>query len=117
MQRGEGRLADLLAEEDLGGERVAFFFGSGELVVFDMAGKELWRKSLIPEGDKYFSFQWTFSTSPILHGDNLIMQVLQRDVPFSYGGVPRGTEGAASMPSYLVAFDFATGKESWRVER
>lgn len=99
------------------GKRVAFFFGNGELIVFDMDGKEEWRKSIIPEGDKYFAFQWTFSTSPILSGGHLIMQVLQRDVPFSYGGVPRGKAGAASIPSYLVAYDFATGEERWRADR
>ena len=99
------------------GKRVAFFFGNGEIIVYNMAGEELWRKSLIPEGDKYFAFQWTFSTSPILSGDNIIMQVLQRNVPFDYGGLPRGTAGASHIPSYLIAFDFATGEQKWRVER
>lgn len=99
------------------GERVAFFFGNGELIVYDMGGKEEWRHNLIPEGANYFAFQWTFSTSPILSGGDLIMQVLQRDVPFVYGELQRGKAGAESIPSYLVAFDFATGKERWRVER
>jgi hypothetical protein len=99
------------------GKRVAFFFGTGDLIVFSMDGKEEWRKNLIPEGGKYFAFQWTFSTSPILSGDNLIMQILQRDVPFHYGGMSRGPEGATKIPSYLVAFDFATGKQSWMADR
>ena len=99
------------------GKRVAFFFGTGDLIVFSMDGKEEWRKNLIPEGGKYFAFQWTFSTSPILSGDNLIMQILQRDVPFHYGGMSRGPEGATKIPSYLVAFDFATGKQSWKADR
>ena len=99
------------------GKHVAFFFGNGELIVYDMSGKEIWRKNMIPPGEKYFAFQWTFSTSPILFEGNLIMQVLQRDVPFSYAGLPRGKQDANSIPSYLVAFDFATGEQKWRAER
>lgn len=99
------------------GKRVAFFFGNGDLIVYTMDGKEEWRKNLIPKGSKYFAFQWTFSTSPILSGKNLIMQVLQRNVPFNYGGVSRGSAGAAQIPSYLVAFDFATGEQRWKVDR
>ena len=99
------------------GNRVAFFFGSGDLIVFTMDGKEVWRKNLIAKGAKYFAFQWTFSTSPILSGDNLIMQVLQRNVPFNYGSVSRGSVGAKKIPSYLVAFNFATGEQQWKVER
>ena len=99
------------------GKRVAFFFGNGDLIVYSVDGKEEWRKNLIEKGANYFAFQWTFSTSPILSGDNLIMQILQRDVPFNYGGVSRGPEGAKKISSYLVAFDFATGKQSWKVDR
>ena len=99
------------------GKHVAFFFGNGELIVYDMSGKEIWRKNMIPPGEKYFAFQWTFSTSPILFEGNLIMQVLQRDVPFSYAGLARGKQDANSIPSYLVAFDFATGEQKWRAER
>ena len=99
------------------GKHVAFFFGNADLFVYDMKGKEVWRRNLVPEGDKYFAFQWTFSTSPILFEGNLIMQVLQRDVPFSFAGVARGKEGANNIPSYLEAFDFATGKPAWKAER
>lgn len=99
------------------GTLVAFFFGNGDLIVYDMKGNEKWRKSMIPEGDKYFAFQWTFSTSPILSGKNLVMQILQRDVPFQYGDLPRGKKGASNIPSYLIAFDFTTGKQAWKVER
>ena len=99
------------------GKHVAFFFGNADLIVYDMKGKEVWRRNIVPEGDKYFAFQWTFSTSPILFEGTLIMQVLQRDVPFSFAGVPRGKDGANNIPSYLEAFDFATGKPAWKVER
>ena len=99
------------------GKHVAFFFGNADLFVYDMKGKEVWRRNLVPEGDKYFAFQWTFSTSPILFEGNLIMQVLQRDVPFSFAGVARGKEGANNIPSYLEAYDFATGKPAWKAER
>ena len=99
------------------GKRVAFFFGNGDLIVYSMDGEEEWRKNLIPKGGKYFAFQWTFSTSPILSGGNLIMQILQRDVSFDYGGMSRGPEGATKIPSYLVAFNFATGEQSWKADR
>ena len=59
----------------------------------------------------------TFSTSPILFEGNLIMQVLQPNVPFVYAGLPRGKQDANSIPSYLVAFDLATGEQKWRAER
>ncbi len=99
------------------GKHVAFFFGNGDLIVYGMDGKERWRKNLIGSDDHYFAFQWTFSSSPILWNDLLIMQVLQRNTPFNYGELQRGKAGAQSIPSYLVAFDFATGKQRWRIER
>lgn len=88
------------------GKLVAFFFGTGELVMFDVEGKKLWEKNLGP-----FAFQWTFSSSPLLHDGRLIMQILQRDVAVRGKGKPTGNE------SYLVAFDPATGKELYRTLR
>lgn len=91
------------------GKRVIFFYGNGDLVAFDLAGKKLWSRNLQQEnGD--FAFSFTFSSSPLLYEGRLYMQVLQRDKPI--GG--RGKEGGQS---YLMALDPATGKEQWRAVR
>jgi outer membrane protein assembly factor BamB len=88
------------------GKLVVFFFGTGELVGFDVAGKKLWERNLGP-----FAFLWTFSSSPLLHEGQLIMQVLQRDVAVRGRGKPTGNE------SYLLAMDPATGRDLWRALR
>jgi outer membrane protein assembly factor BamB len=85
------------------GKIVVFFYGTGDLVAFDLAGKKLWARNLGP-----FAFQWTFSSSPLLHDGRLIMQVLQRDVAVRGRGQPTGNE------SYLLAIDPLTGKDQWR---
>lgn len=88
------------------GKLAVFFFGTGDLVGFDVAGKKLWERNLGP-----FAFQWTFSSSPLLHDGQLIMQVLQRDVAVRGRGQPTGNE------SYLLAIDPATGRDLWRALR
>ncbi len=88
------------------GKVAVFFFGTGELVAFSVDGKKLWDRNLGP-----FAFQWTFSTSPLLHDGRLVIQVLQRDVAVRGKGQPTGN------PSYLLALDPATGRELWRVDR
>ena len=88
------------------GKIAVFFFGTGDLVAFDVAGKKLWARNLGP-----FAFQWTFSASPLLHDGRLIMEVLQRDVAVRGRGQPTGNE------SYLLAMEPATGKDLWRSVR
>ena len=93
------------------GKRVWFFYGNGELVCFDLAGKEVWRRNIEKDYGQ-FAFQWTFSTSPLLHDGRLYLQVLQRDVPVNGRGRKDGPN-----ESYLLALDPATGKELWKVLR
>lgn len=88
------------------GKLVVFFFGTGDLVAFDVGGKKLWERNLGP-----FAFQWTFSSSPLLHDGQLIMQVLQRDVAVRGRGKPTGNE------SYLLALDPQTGRDLWKSQR
>jgi len=90
------------------GERAIFFYGTGDLVAFDFAGKQLWARNLQKEYGQ-FAFQWTFSTSPLLFEGRLILQVLQRDVPANGRGRKDGPND-----SYLLALDPATGKEIWK---
>jgi outer membrane protein assembly factor BamB len=90
------------------GEIVVFFSGGGDLAVFDLDGKEIWKRNLQKDYGS-FAFQWTFSTSPLLHGGTLYMQVLQRDTAVG----DRGFKDKANE-SYLLALDPKTGKEKWR---
>src|SRR5206468_3658760 len=90
------------------GQRVIFFYGNGDLVAYDVDGKQLWKRNIQKEYGE-FAFQWTFSTSPLLYGGKLYMQVLQRDVPAN----GRGKKDVPNE-SYLLALDPANGKELWR---
>ncbi len=90
------------------GERVVFFYGTGEMVAYDFAGKELWQRD-ITEDYGEFAFLWTFSTSPLLFDGRLYMQVLQRDTPVDGRGF-----SDRKNESYLLAMDPKTGKTLWR---
>ena len=85
------------------GKIVVFFFGTGDLVGFEVSGKKLWARNLGP-----FAFQWTFSATPLLHDGRLIMPILQRDVAVRGRGKPTGNE------SYLLAMEPRTGQDVWR---
>lgn len=93
------------------GKHVWFFYGNGELVCFTVDGKEVWRRNIEKDYGQ-FCFQWTFSSSPLLHDGRLYLQVLQRDVPVNGRGRSNGPN-----ESYLLAMDPATGKELWRTLR
>lgn len=93
------------------GKHVWFFYGNGELVCFEVAGKEIWRRNIEKDYGQ-FCFQWTFSTSPLLHDGRLYLQVLQRNVPVNGRGKQDGPN-----ESYLLAMDPKTGKELWRAVR
>ncbi len=89
------------------GKVVTFFYGSGDLTTFSLDGKKLWSKRI--QGDRNgFAFQWTFSSSPLLHKGVLYLQVLQRDTGVRGHGKPSGNE------SYLLAMEPATGKVLWK---
>lgn len=76
------------------GEVVVSLFHHTGLFAYDMEGKELWKQPLGP-----FNIPHGMSTSPVLHGDLVLLQVDQDN-------------GA-----YLVAFDKKSGKQRWRTER
>jgi outer membrane protein assembly factor BamB len=87
------------------GKTVVFFFGNGDLLAFDMEGKQLWKRNIQQDqGD--FAFQWTFSASPLLFEGRLYIQVLQRDQPVH-------DKGKVGGESYLLCLDLA-GKTLWR---
>jgi outer membrane protein assembly factor BamB len=76
--------------------------GTGVLTAHDMDGKIEWKRNLV-EMYGPFGVQFGFATSPLLHDGKIIMQVLH------------GFKTDA--PSYLAAFDGASGKLVWRIER
>lgn len=84
------------------GRRIAAILGSEGLFCFSMGGDKLWRRDLGPMDSGYFqspSAQWGFASSPVLHGDRvLVLCDVQRD-------------------SFLAAFDAADGRELWRTPR
>ncbi len=78
------------------GERVYAFFGSRGLYCFDMQGNLLWEKDL---GDMTIKMSFGEGSSPVLHGDKLV-------VNWDHEG-----------QSFIVAFDKKTGEELWKVDR
>ncbi len=93
------------------GETVVFFYGNGDLVGFDLAGKRLWARN-IQKDYGTFAFLWTFSSSPLLYDGRLYLQVLQRDTPVDGRGfTDRENE------SYLLAMHPRTGETLWRQTR
>ena len=93
------------------GKQAIFFYGNGELVAFDMDGKKLWGFNLEKKWGE-FCFQWTFSSTPLLYGDTLYIQVLQRDVPV-HG---RGFKDKPNE-SYIAGLNPATGEVKWKTLR
>jgi len=93
------------------GKQAIFFYGNGDLVAFDMEGEKLWQFNVQKKWGE-FCFQWTFSSTPLLYGDTLYLQVLQRNIPV-HG------RGFTDKPneSYLAAMDPATGEVKWKITR
>ena len=84
------------------GRYVAAAFGSEGLFVYDVDGKELWRKDLGVLDPGYYGqpdLQWGYASSPVIYGDLLILQCdLQKN-------------------SFIVAFNLADGSQVWQTER
>ena len=84
------------------GRYIVAFFGSEGLYAFDMQGKPVWNKDFGVLDSGFFMVpdaQWGFASSPIIHGNRVIIQV----------DVQKG--------SFVAALDLATGKEMWRTPR
>jgi len=78
------------------GERVFAFFESRGLYAYDRDGRLLWQTDL---GDKYMRDQFGDGTTPVLHGNYLVLLWDHQ------------------QDSFIVAFDKRTGEELWRTER
>jgi outer membrane protein assembly factor BamB len=84
------------------GQFIVAFFGSEGLYAFDMDGTQIWKKDFGVLDSGFFmapEAQWAFASSPVIHGNRVIIQVdVQKD-------------------SFVAALDLATGKEVWRTPR
>jgi outer membrane protein assembly factor BamB len=84
------------------GKVVVAMFGSEGLFAYDVAGRLLWKKDLGVLDSGWFydhTYQWGFSSSPVIYEDTVIVQVdMQKD-------------------SFIAAYDLATGHERWRQPR
>lgn len=85
------------------GRRIVSVFGSiGLLVAHDMNGKEIWRNDIgVVDSGWFFdpSHQWGHSSSPIIYGNTVILQVDQQ------------------KNGYIAAYDLASGREVWKTMR
>jgi outer membrane protein assembly factor BamB len=84
------------------GKHVWVVTGTGAVAAFDMAGNEIWKRNLQDDYGR-FGLNWGYASSPLLHNGILIIEVLH-----GY---------RTDDPSYIVAFNTATGEEVWRQER
>lgn len=79
------------------GKQVYAYFKSGNLAAATLEGKLAWKINLKQYGND--TLFWDFGTSPVLTEKYLIMALMRKG------------------NSWLVAFDKATGKVTWKVER
>ena len=78
------------------GERVYALFGSSTLVALDYDGKLLWQKDVAP-----YAWDVAVGTSPVLHGDTVLVLA----------------DGTDPKTSRLVAFDKRNGDVKWEQPR
>lgn len=80
------------------GERLYAYFKSGDLAAIDLSGNVLWRHNLQQEFGED-TLWWDLGTSPVLTRRHVIVAVMQ------------------TGNSFLAAFDKASGKLAWKVDR
>ena len=78
------------------GQRLYVSFGSRGVYCYDLAGKQLWNRDF---GKMKIAFTFGEGTSPVVHGDTVIVNWDHQ-------------EG-----SFLVALDAKTGETRWKVDR
>ncbi len=86
------------------GKHVWAFVGSGDFVSYDFEGNEKWHLNLQDAYGK-FNIQFGMSSTPILDGDKLYLQLIH------------GDGDAETREAVVVALDKVTGKQVWRQAR
>lgn len=84
------------------GSRVVAFFGSEGMYCYDMAGTLLWKRDLGTLDSGYYEVpdaQWGFASSPIIHGDKILVQC----------DVQKG--------SFVAALNIEDGTDVWMTPR
>jgi outer membrane protein assembly factor BamB len=84
------------------GQHLLAFFGSEGLHCFDMTGKLLWSRNFGVLDSAYYEApdaQWEFGSSPVIHGDMVLIQC----------DVLKG--------SFLAALSIRDGRDIWRTPR
>ena len=96
--KGNGERTNASATPSSDGEKVFVTTGTGEVVAFDLYGKEKWRFNA---QDRYgkFRFGFGFHSTTVLHEGRLFLQLIH------------------SAAQLVVSVDSTTGKEVWKVER
>jgi outer membrane protein assembly factor BamB len=87
------------------GRHVWVFFGTGVLACYDMDGNEVWKFNV---QDRYgkFDIQFGMTSTPVLHGGNLYLQLLHGSM-----------KGGDYIVGKVVKLDAATGKDVWVRDR
>lgn len=79
------------------GERIYAWFGTGQIVALDVAGKPAWTRHIGQEKSA-FELNWGHASSPMLYGDTVLLLCLHEQA------------------SYLLALDKRTGRDKWKVD-
>jgi outer membrane protein assembly factor BamB len=84
------------------GKHVWVIAGTGQVTAYTVKGKQVWSFNL---QDTYgdFGLNWGYASSPLLYKGRLIIQILH--------GM------RTDLPSYVTAYDAATGKRLWKQVR
>ena len=93
------------------GRRAYFLYGSGDLAALDFDGRVVWSRNLVRDFGNLCT-KYGYSSSPLLYGGRLYVQMLRRPKPY-YG--PAVTD--QPLDSFLLAVDPATGKDQWKQVR
>src|SRR5439155_14840380 len=125
--------------------RIVALLGSEGLFCFDLAGRQLWRKDLGRMKSGWYTMtdtEWGFGSSPVLHDGKVLLQcdvqseqfvaafdakdgrelwrAPRQEVPTRserLGAVSPGrTQIVANGWKQIAGYDFATGKELWRLK-
>ncbi len=92
------------------GKSVFFFFGTGDLVAYDMDGHQLWHRN-IQKDHGNFQNLFNYGASPLLYKGKIYLSVIHEYTKLTEEpGKPRPM-------SYLLCIDSKTGKDLWKHER